>query len=118
MLKMGHGAARLLWNFANCALIACGPFHVCEVVANESVRLSVRLENHAKVPAHILRSTQLQVTRIFAAAGVDIVWNGEQPGARSIDVLLLSEGMIDRHIGARAVDPRVLAESYREISRV
>jgi len=99
------------------ALIVWGPSRLCEAQPTESVRLSVRLVNHADVPAYLLRQVELQVTRVYEAAGVQIVWNSETGTARRLDVLLLSGKMIDALLGPRASNPTALAEAYREASR-
>jgi len=99
------------------ALIALGPSRVCAADRTESIRVSVRLENHANVPVYIMRPAEHQVTRIFAAAGIQIVWDGKEPSARTLAVLLLSGKMSDGLIGPHISDPAVLAEAHRESSR-
>jgi hypothetical protein len=99
------------------ALITWGPSHVSNAQPTEPIRLSVRLLNYANVPIHVTRTAEFQVTRVYSAAGIQIVWNGETSTVRTLDVLLLSGRMIDLQLGSRRSDPRVLAEAYREVSR-
>ena len=41
--------------------------------------ISVRIDNHASVPAETLATAQTQVEEIFALAGVKVRWDGERP---------------------------------------
>lgn len=99
------------------AIITLGLSQVCEAEPAEPVSLVVQLTNHAGIPAHLLSPAKRQVTRIYAAAGVRIVWKSDTATAQRLDVLLLSGKMIDELLGPGPSDPRVLAKAYREASR-
>lgn len=85
------------------------------------VAVHVRLINRAKVPRAPIEQAAQQVTRIYAEAGIHIVWELDAPSptgeSRVRDVVLLSPAMADRLVIVEGVAPRVLGLAGRAGSR-
>jgi hypothetical protein len=82
------------------ALAFIALFMAGQALAAQDDRTAIVLDvvNYAKVPPGILRSAEREVSRIYAPAGVTIVWRHEPeqepaPAARRFDVLLLCAQM-------------------------
>jgi hypothetical protein len=80
--------------------------------------LVLRMDNYALVPAAILERAEQTVTRIYAAAGVEVIWVGDGgdalatwSGLRSVRVLLLADAMANRKIAFDAVADMVLGQA-------
>src|SRR4051812_41878261 len=89
--------------------------------AFESATVHVRIINRAGVSRWVLGPAENQVTRIYAASGIQIVWVAESPspsGGRTIrHVLLLSPSMSDRMIVREKIPRFVLGWAIRDAGR-
>jgi hypothetical protein len=72
------------------------------------IALSVRLSNHADVRGFVIGAAQQQVSRIYAAAGITIIWTADPSNPCAVDVLVLSPAMSDLMIRLEGIPRRVL----------
>lgn len=70
------------------ALLAVGVSPVRATDTIDLPRVFVRMTNYATVPGHLLRPAELEITRVFAAAGVEVVSKEGEPAAKTLDILL------------------------------
>jgi hypothetical protein len=71
MRFQGRNSAKLLMTVLLCAIVASGA--CAESNGNQAV--TVLLQNSAGVPRPILSRAEMEASRIFRAAGVEIAWN-------------------------------------------
>ena len=84
---------------------------------SEQATLRVRLVDYARIRPSILDAARNQTTRIFAAAGVSVVWTTNPADSDAVEVLVLSDPMSDRMIRAEAIASGVLGHAVRSIRR-
>jgi hypothetical protein len=86
------------------------------------VRIVIHVDNYARIPGADLGPAEAEVTRIYATAGVRIVWatrgdHADEPGLH-VRVQLLSRDMAMRRIMAETVDDTVVGQAAREAATV
>ena len=91
--------------------------------AGETQIVAVHVDNHAQVSSRVLGDAMRFVNRVYAAAGIQVVWfdGAMQPGPaagplRHFRVLLLSRKMTDATSGTVQVDANVLGQAHHAVA--
>jgi hypothetical protein len=98
------------------AVLASVGVDVQTAVADNHVSVKVRVENSADVPLGVLAGARSDASRIYRAAGIDIIWvNRDEPacctGSRVIRVILPSLDGADQYLRSEHVDKNALGEA-------